>query len=175
MKYYGVYNIKGIPDDYEFHSSKIIGYHESKRVCEKYLNQLVDSHEFDNSDLKIISFKGKVLKTITAYYDLYLVRYGNGYIQSKFMDLVEYDYKTSIQELMFAKEIIMKYLEFSDASDSTKKHAMKTYQFLDKIQEDIKNDIPSLNTLTQMEIERECKMLASSRWGINVDDASLWE
>ena len=115
MKYYGVYNIKGIPDDYEFHSSKIIGYHESKRVCEKYLNQLVDSHEFDNSDLKIISFKGKVLKTITAYYDLYLVRYGNGYIQSKFMDLVEYDYKTSIQELIFAKENIMQYLEFSDA------------------------------------------------------------
>ena len=165
-----MYDKRKTIDEDRFLLSGIIGFHESKRVCLKYIKMAENSE-----DLAILKVKEKLITEKSDYYDYYLVRYGNGYVQSKYFDLIEDDYKTSIKELVFAKEIIMKYMEFSDLTNGEQKALKKTCEFLEDKKEDIKNDIPSFNTLKIMEMEQEAKQVASYRWGIDVDDDTTWD
>lgn len=173
MKYYVVYDDSLYPDRDKFMWSHVIAFHESKRVVHEYAQRL----QKEAPQLKTIIFSVKESKIIsnTNYYDRYLIRYGNKYIQSKFYDLIKEDYQTAIRETIFCKEILMKYLEYEKLSKSDKKALEKVVSFLDEKKEDIKNDVPSFNALKLMEIEREEKMMASIRWDINPDESFLWE
>ena len=83
----------------------VIAFHDYLDVVQEYVDNVKKSHE--NVNLHIGKIKRKKVKNLQDFYDLYLVRYGETYVQEGYMeylslvtDQVDYDNKLAIDILM---------------------------------------------------------------------------
>lgn len=88
---------------YSLKLQKNIAYHFEKRVVRKYK----DNYEKNNPDTLIIK-KIKCKELPQEYDELYLVKYGNDYLQSKYLEVMEVDESVTIDDYFYAHDVIMK-------------------------------------------------------------------
>ncbi len=88
---------------------ELVAVHESKKVASNYCNML---ETMGHPNIGLVRVNTDKLDG-QMYEDLYLVRYGDSYIQSKYFMLAKNDDKQFKYDLQYAKDVLMRILEFS--------------------------------------------------------------
>lgn len=88
---------------YSLKLKKIIAYHLEKRVVRKY-----KEHYEKNTDdtLKISKIDHNDLPV--DYYDLYLIKYGENYIQDKYYEIYQVDVEVIVDDYFYAHDVILR-------------------------------------------------------------------
>ena len=98
MKLYAIINNHGTP----------IAYHDNKRVIRQYLDDL------NKSEFTMVRVKHpKKIEESSDYADLYLVKVGGGYIQSKFYDSAYILHEDELYHYDSLINLIIRELEFN--------------------------------------------------------------
>lgn len=130
----------------------LIAFHEEKNVIKKYISD----YEYSNNE-SLIPFhikKKKVKKYSHLYEDLYLIRYNGSYIQSKYMILKQLDVEPFLDDIQYAKDIIVRTLEFSNI-EKGKEILWEAYNILNKEMEKVKRNTPTLDELKRRYVDIE--------------------
>lgn len=108
-------------------NNTIVGVHEDISICNTYLH---DVRINKNSLCSIVKLKKKH-KNKDNIYDLYLIKYGDSFIPSKYYDAIEYEDNVIINDYREAKNTLSSLLNFI-TDDKEKKHISKTILTLEK-------------------------------------------
>lgn len=100
-------------------NGKIIGFHDKKSVANRYKERL--TQEVKRDDFYVEKKKESQLANLPDYLDLYLIRYGNNYVQSKYYEYIKDDLSTLLNEYKFAIDVLMKIFEYEKISNKKKK------------------------------------------------------
>lgn len=119
---------------------EILAYHAEERVCAHYLEKYRESINTHSGNL--IKVKRKDLPI--GYDEKYLVKYGDNYIQYKYLDVAEVDIKPIIESLYSAHDTLQLLMEIR------KKKDVKKLMNADKI---IMNEIEKID-LSSYDINR---------------------
>lgn len=142
MKLYAIINKNGTP----------IAYHENKRVIESHLQDL------DQSEFSMVRIKHpkKIIDT-SGYSDLYLVKIGGGYIQSKLYDSAYILREEELYEYDSLINIIVRELEFNNSSISKEeKVALKrTLAYFEERIDEIKSEKADFESIKRFDEMRK--------------------
>lgn len=130
----------------------IIALHDECEVVESYLDSLQKSHP--NEDLSYLSIgkiKKKKLKKVIDLDSLYLVRFADTYVQSKYLEYIELSSHQCLYDERQCKDVLLRILEFNSLSDKERKTLEKAVEIVDGILKESKEFTPSLSELTQYE------------------------
>ena len=128
---------------------KFIAFHNEKRVIIKFKQD----YELSNKeDLVLVALKQKEIEKFSDYSDLYLVRYGENYVQSKFLYIAQLDYGQIEYDYNYAKDVLNCILEFID-DDKKSKRLMQAIRIIEEELESIQSNIPSIESLTELDEE----------------------
>lgn len=129
--------------------NNIIAYHEKRKVVEKYIQSVFQS---SNLELNFIKLKRKDLYRLENLSDLYLVRYGDTYLQSGYVlyysivsDQIVYDHE-------YARDVLYRILELQDLSDKKVKTIQKCINILEDMISIESNEVPTLPELKNMKV-----------------------
>lgn len=125
---YGLYTRDGM----------VVGYHERKDVLREYGRQL------NIHNLYIVKVKKK---KISETNDLYLVRYGGGWIPSMLYEDATIITDEERYEYERITDIISRELEFEKLSSSDRKALEKTYLYFREKVEEINEEIPDIKQI----------------------------
>lgn len=138
--------------DQDLSKEKIIAFHDEYEVVKKYCDAIKKCH---NKELKIGKIKKKILKNISDFDDLYLVRYGGTYIQSGYLEYMDIERGPYIYDNRYCKDILLRILELYDLSNSEIKNVKKTIKLIDKIMKNDSDYTPLISELEEMKMEYE--------------------
>ena len=130
----------------------LIAFHEEKRVIKKYMEDY-----FHTNNEHLLPFhikKKKVSKYKHLYEDLYLIRYGGSYIQSKYLIIKQLDIEPYLDDLYYAKDVLIRTIEFSDSKKDIEKMS-ECYDILEEEIKKIRKETPSLTTLKNRYVDSE--------------------
>ena len=133
-------------------NSDLIAFHEEKRVIKKYMEDY-----FHTNNEHLLPFhikKKKVSKYKHLYEDLYLIRYGGSYIQSKYLIIKQLDIEPYLDDLYYAKDVLIRTIEFSDSKKDIEKMS-ECYDILEEEIKKIRKETPSLTTLKNRYVDLE--------------------
>ena len=128
-------------------SGKIIAIHDEKNIVEEYNNRVYYYHKIH---LDIIKVKKKSVKKISYLDDLYLVRYGETYVQAGYLTYIQLAYDQMSEDLKFAQEIILRTLEINELSSKESKVLAKSAAILGRLHYESESYTPSLNELKSL-------------------------
>lgn len=118
----------------------LIAYHTDKRVADHYAYMMNSEY---NHNYMVKKIKNKVFNTLYKNVeDLYLVRYGDNYVQVKYIDYIELVTDQVIYDDTYAKDILLKMLETRQLSKREKKIFEKAILLLEDIIHDEESYIP---------------------------------
>lgn len=123
--------------------NKIIGVNEDRKVCAKYANNLVST----DRDVHVIKLKKQMKKYINTE-DLYLVMYGDNYIQSKYYEMCKENDEIIIDDYKRTRDTLLALLEFID--DKDEKHIIKTISILNREISNYRQSSIDYDTLQKM-------------------------
>lgn len=129
-------------------SDKLTAVHEDKKIIQKYCDSIKEAYGYDIEVVKIS--KNKI--NHNTYCDLYLVRYGDSYIQSKYYVLAKHDDGQFKYDLTYAKDVLLRIAEYID-DEKKLKHIKKVITTIDEEIEEIMSKPKSpihLNELDSM-------------------------
>ncbi len=94
-------------------NKSIIAFHKKKDIIIKYCKNA--NRDIDDKNCKVFAIKieNKKAKQFQDYEDLYLVRYGQTYIQSKYLETHQLDSDTLIDDLKYTRDILYRIIEFN--------------------------------------------------------------
>lgn len=128
---------------------RFIAFHNEKRVILKFKH---DYELSNNEDLAIFVIKGKDIKKYSDYSDLYLVRYGESFVQTKFLYIAELDYGQIVYDFNYAKDVLNHIIEF--IKDEKKiKRLMRSVEIIEEELENIQSNVPSIESLMERDEE----------------------
>ena len=130
----------------------LIAFHEEKNVIKKYINDYQDSNKETLIPFHIK--KKKVKKYSHLYEDLYLIRYNGSYIQSKYMILKQIDVEPFLDDIQYAKDIIVRTIEFSN-NKKDRITLWEAYNILNEEMEKVKRSTPTLDELKRRYVDIE--------------------
>lgn len=128
-------------------SGKIIAIHDEKEVVEKYNSMIYHFHKIR---LDIIKTKKKNIANTDFYDDLYLVRYGETYVQAGYLTYIQLAYGPHYEDETYAKDILLRMLEINKLSNKDRKTLTKAVKILDKEIFSDSQYTPSLNELKRL-------------------------
>lgn len=131
-------------------TGKIIAIHDDKEVVEKY-NMLIYHHH--KIRLDIIKAKKKNIKNSAYFDDLYLVRYGETYVQAGYLTYIQLAYGQATEDEKYAKDILLRILELNKISNKERKTLSKAVEILDRQIYSENQYTPSLNELKRLKSE----------------------
>lgn len=130
----------------------IIAFHDKKHVVEKYIDSIYKLH-------KIQLNKGKIKKSskykLAGKDELYLIRYGNTYVQSGYLVYLEISQSEFIEDDQYALDILYRLLETTRLTDKQSKKIMKAIEVMEKLVREDREYIPSLEQLKQVKSNYE--------------------
>ena len=119
---------------------KLIAFHSDKLVAETYTYVMNSEHKHK---YKVRKIKSKdFYKMYKNPDDLYLVRYGDNYVQVKYLDYLSMMSDQVIYDNKYAKDILLKVLEARDLSKREKKVLQKAILLLEDIIHDDESYVP---------------------------------
>lgn len=127
----------------------VVAFHDEKRVI---LNYMKNYYERYKENLYPFKIKKKNLKKYKDYEDLYLVRYGNIYIQSRYLYVHQIDVEPLIDDLTCAHDVIIRMIEFTNDQKKCKQLS-KTLGIIDEEIENLKSSTPKLEELKSRDID----------------------
>ena len=130
-------------------NKKPVAFHREKRIIMSYMDSYYETNKEFLTPFKI---KRKKLKEYHGYEDLYLVRYGSKYIQSKYLYIHQLDIEPLLDDLICAHDVIIRVIEFTDNKKKCDKLSIALSIIDDKIKK-LKKDTPSLQNLRSREID----------------------
>ena len=130
----------------------LIAFHEEKNVIKKYINDYQDSNKETLIPFHIK--KKKVKKYSHLYEDLYLIRYNGSYIQSKYMILKQIDVEPFLDDIQYAKDIIVRTIEFSN-NKKDRNTLWEAFNILNEEMEKVKRSTPTLDELKRRYVDIE--------------------
>lgn len=130
-----------------FENSRLIGFHEEKRVVKHYMRSIQNRSE---GFLQIKQVNQKKIEKILDYQDFYLIRFGKTYIQFGYEEYVLDDYAVILAELYLAKDVLLKLQLKEKLSKSTKNGLQKTLLLLEEEIEAEEMMVPTLIELKQI-------------------------
>ena len=132
---------------------RFIAFHDEKSVVKKYIRRIRDS---SGKRLHYVKIKRKKAEKIKNYLDLYLVRYGETYIQSGYVEAMETADPQVVYDHRYARDVIMRILEVSDMlTNNDVKVLGKAIKIIDRLIDDEKDYTPSLEDLERMQDQYE--------------------
>lgn len=124
-----------------------VAFHEEERVIKYYRK----AYYFDNNiKLRLIRMKKKVAKKYDEFKDLYLVRYGRTFIQSKYLYVRQLDLDPLIEDLQISHDVIIRLIEVSNEKDG--KQLSKTLNIIDKNIDKLERGITPLDELKERDM-----------------------
>lgn len=138
-----------------------IAFHREKRVILKYMKGY---EKTNNEMLRPIHIKNKKVKNYYHYEDLYLVRYGETYIQSKYLYVRQLDLEPLLHDLECAHDVIIRIIEFNNNEKECSKLS-KALDIIDTETERLKNEIPSTSDLESRKIDYDMYQYKVSDYG----------
>ena len=122
----------------------IVAIHDDIHVVEKYVKSVYRCH---NILLQFKKVKKSSLNKPEIYDDLYLVRYADTYVQSGYLQYIDFAQSQFIEDDLQARDILMRIIEFSDLSRKEEKKLLKAVKVLDNI---LKEDREYTTTLDEL-------------------------
>lgn len=131
---------------------KPLAFHNEKRVIEKFKLD----YELSNPKEKLILIKLHMheLKKYPEYSDLYLVRYGEKYVQAKYLYIAELDYGQIIYDFQYAIDVLNHIAEF-EKSEKRRKKLLTSVEIVRSELEKIQNEAVDTRHLEQRHREYE--------------------
>lgn len=128
---------------------KPIAFHDELKVVKRYRKGLLSDHNID-TDIRQIT--RKKLKRIEDYRDYYLVRYGDTYIQSKFLMSANIDMKQIVYDFKYTKDILFRILEIpDDLTEEDKYHIEKVIEILMFKLDNVQGYTPTITELQSLQ------------------------
>lgn len=100
---------------YSNNLQKVIAYHTEKRVVKHYKKGYLE-----NSPDTLIIKKISENKLPKDYGDLYLVKYGDDFIQYKYLETVQIDLEVIIEDCLHAHDVLQRIAETSNDKKKTR-------------------------------------------------------
>lgn len=136
-----------------------VAFHEEERVIKYYR----EAYYYDNNiKLRLIRMKKKVAKKCDEFKDLYLVRYGRTFIQSKYLYVRQLDLDPLIEDLQISHDVIIRLIEVSNEKDG--KQLSKTLNIIDKNIDKLERGITPLDELKERDMFYEQYQYKSYDW-----------
>lgn len=108
-------------------SGKLTAVHDDYDVVKRYSDTLNNEY---NLSTDIVKVSKKIMeREANLIHELYLVRYGDTYIQSKYYSIAKDEDIQFRYDLEYTKDTLIRLLEFSDKGS---KHIIKTVSLLEK-------------------------------------------
>ena len=133
-----------------FDEDRIIAFHDEKRVVESYCESIQKYHDKNLFIAKIKKHKKKKYKSLSNYYDLYLVRYGDTFVQSGYVQYLEINSPQVEYDHMQAKDTLLRIMEMETLSEKEKKAYQTVVKSIDKIIKEDREYTPDLKELERM-------------------------
>jgi hypothetical protein len=138
---------------YDTDMGRIVAYHDSQSVVETYVQNVVKSHP-EIEPLKIIKVKRKEVRRLDDYESLYLVRCGETYVQSGYIEYLNLSSSQFIYDERYARDVMLRVLEMGQISEAKKvKRLKKAIKIMDELLYDSESYTPSLKELKTMEMD----------------------
>ena len=130
----------------------IIAFHDKKHVVEKYIDSIYKLH-------KIQLNKGKIKKSskykLAGKDDLYLIRYGDTYVQSGYLLFVQISQDQILEDEQYALDILYRLLETTRLNEKQSKKIMKAIGVMEKLVHEDREYVPSFDQLKTMKSDYE--------------------
>ena len=137
-------------------NNHVVAFHEDEEVVKTYVEMIKRSKD---KTYHIATIKDKKIKKIKDFEDLYLVRYGETYIQTEYLTYVELATNSQIDsDNKLCKEILFRILETQNLDKDDKKTIMKCIKVIDNIIEENETYTPSLSELRTLKDDFESYM-----------------
>ena len=138
---------------YDMDLGRIVAYHDDQSVVETYVRNVVRSHP-EIEPLKIMKVKRKEVKYLDDYESLYLVRCGETYIQSGYIEYLNLTSSQFVYDERYARDVMLRILEMGQITEAKKvKSLKKAIKIMDELLYDSEAYTPSLKELKTMEMD----------------------
>lgn len=128
-------------------NEKIIAIHDKRYVVEKYVDTIYTLH-------KVVLNVGKIKKSskhkTKSKDDLYLIRFGDTYVQTGFLLYVELAQTQIMEDDQFALDILYRLLETKRLTEKQSKKIMKAIEVMEDLVHEDREYIPSLDQLRNL-------------------------
>lgn len=147
---------------------EIVAISDDEDIAKLFFEDYKKDHKDKNIHIK--KFSKKELKSIRPdYMDYYLVRYGRGYIQSKFVETEDLISSQYIDDIVMVKDILMRSAIMEDLDNRDMKILSKSIVILNELVEKYKSYIPSVD-----ELEKQKQLYDGYRYYMdNIDNDEL--
>ena len=132
-----------------YDGKNLIALHDDRLVAQKYIQSVYSCHKI-NLDLKKIK-KSSIDKS-EIYDSLYLVRYADTYVQSGYIQYIDYANSQFIEDDMKARDILIRVLEYADISEKERKKLKKAIAVLEDVVSDDREYTPSFDELRNLKM-----------------------
>ena len=132
--------------------NRVIAFHDDEDVVEAYVERIQKQH---NKEFTIASLSKKKANKIVDLDNLYLVRWGDTYVQCGFTQYLDLVSSQSIYDKRYCKEVLLKILETDDLSEKERKHISKTVEIVDKSLEVDETYTPTIEELQRLKTDYE--------------------
>lgn len=132
---------------YDENKKDIIAFHDDIDVVQCYVDSIYKHHSVS---LKIGKIKRKKAEKYKDYEDLYLIRYGrygDTYIQSGYLQYLEFVDDGLHEDHIFCRDILLRLLEIYDLPINEKNNIKKTVKIIQNILDHEDGYIPELGSL----------------------------
>lgn len=126
-----------------------VAFHKEKRIIQKFK---MDYEISNNTELDLFVIKGKNINKYPDYSDLYLVKYGESYVQTKYFYIANIEYGQIIYDYNYAKDVLNHIIEFTK-DNKKEKHLMKAVEIIEGELRNIQSNISSIELLDELDNE----------------------
>ena len=132
--------------------NNIIAFHDKKYVVEKYIDSIQSLHKIN---LNLGKIKKSSKYKLVEKDELYLIRYGNTYIQTGYLIYVELFQTQFMEDDQYALDVLYRIIETTRLNNKENKKIMKAIKVMEKIVHEDREYIPSFDQLKTMKVDYE--------------------
>lgn len=131
-------------------NGKLIAFHEDEEVVDIYIETIYKYHDVRLSKKKI---RKKKLKSIDLNDDLYLVRYGETFVQSGYTTYLQIQSDQYIEDEKYARDILYRLLETRSVKGKKLRRIKSAIKILEDFIYEDESYIPDLKELKRMKLD----------------------
>ena len=131
-------------------NGKVIAFHEDEKVVDIYIETIYKYHKLKLGKKKI---RKKKFKNLYINDDLYLVRYGETFVQSGYTLYLQLQSEQYIEDEKYARDILYRLLETRNVKGKKLKKIKSAISVLEDFIYDDESYIPTLKELENMKMD----------------------
>lgn len=133
-------------------NKKIIAIHDKKRVIKTYIDRIYENHQIS---LYLGKLKDSSEYKVKNHEDLYLVKYGDTYIQSGYLIYNQINLEPIIEDDEYALDVLYRILETERLNNKDSKSIINAIKVLEKIVKEDRRYTPTMEELVNFKTNYE--------------------